>query len=198
MNAGAKNSPDPKSENKAHHVCPVSRADSLDTKWRRWFQNPKKILAPYVKEGMRVMDVGCGPGFFTIDMAEMVGESGRVIACDLQEGMLDKVRDKIKDTPFESRITLHRCEADRIGADEKVDFVLLMWMVHEVPNSPAFFGELESMLLPGGRILIVEPPFHVSKKAFAKMMDDIRQAGLEIVARPKTFLNKAVVAGKSL
>ena len=79
-------------------VCPVERANSLDSKLRRWIQNPLKILAPYLREGMSVLDIGCGPGFFTIDMAMMVGESGRVIAADLQEGMLERLRRKIAGT----------------------------------------------------------------------------------------------------
>jgi ubiquinone/menaquinone biosynthesis C-methylase UbiE len=41
---------------------------------------------------MTVLDIGCGPGFFTIDMARMVGDSGRVIAADLQAAMLQKAQ----------------------------------------------------------------------------------------------------------
>ena len=69
-------------------VCPVERAGSLDNRFRRWLQDPRKILSPHIKEGMTVLDLGCGPGYFTIDIAQMVGKSGRVIAADLQEGML--------------------------------------------------------------------------------------------------------------
>lgn len=47
-----------------NRVCPVELAGSLDNKIRKWFQNPQKILAPYIKEGMKVLDIGCGPGFF--------------------------------------------------------------------------------------------------------------------------------------
>ena len=54
-------------------VCPVEKADRLDTRIRRWLQNPQKILKPYIKEGMTVLDFGCGPGFFSVDMAQMVG-----------------------------------------------------------------------------------------------------------------------------
>ncbi len=50
-------------------VCPVALSGSLDNSIRRWLQNPKKILSPYIKEGMTVLDVGCGPGFFSIEMA---------------------------------------------------------------------------------------------------------------------------------
>ena len=72
-------------------VCPVALSGSLDNRIRRWLQNPEKILRPYITEGMAVLDVGCGPGFFSLEMARMVGKSGRVIAADMQEGMLQKV-----------------------------------------------------------------------------------------------------------
>ncbi|MEN8212415.1 MAG: methyltransferase domain-containing protein, partial [Thermodesulfobacteriota bacterium] len=81
-----------------NRVCPVEKAGSLDNKFRRWFQDPEKILRPYVNKGMTVLDLGCGPGFFSVDMAQMVGKSGRVIASDLQDGMLEKLQSKIQGT----------------------------------------------------------------------------------------------------
>jgi len=49
------------------HICPVERAGGLDNRIRRWLQNPQKILRLYIAEGMTVLDVGCGPGFFSLD-----------------------------------------------------------------------------------------------------------------------------------
>ena len=102
--------------NSNKRVCPVEIAGCLDNRIRRWIQNPQKILGPYIEEGMIVLDIGCGPGFFSIDMAQMVGKSGRVIAADLQEGMLQKLRDKIQGTELEERVTLHKCEGKKIGS----------------------------------------------------------------------------------
>ena len=76
----------------SNRICPVERAGHLDNRIRRWLQRPRNILAPYVKAGMTVLDIGCGPGFFTIDMARIVGDSGRVIAADLQAAMLQKAQ----------------------------------------------------------------------------------------------------------
>jgi ubiquinone/menaquinone biosynthesis C-methylase UbiE len=177
-------------------VCPVERAGGLDNRIRRRLQNPRKILGPYIEEGMTVLDVGCGPGFFSIDMAQMVGKSGRVIAADLQEGMLKKLRDKIQGTEIEERITLHKSEEDRIGVSEKVDFVLLFYVVHEVPNKEAFFGEVGKILKANGRVLMVEPPFHVSKKAFEDTIAQACAVGLTVVGRPKVLLSKAAVLKK--
>ena len=179
-----------------NRVCPVERAGSLDNRIRRWLQNPQKILGAYIEEGMTVLDVGCGPGFFSTDMAQMVGESGRVIAADLQEGMLEKLRDKIKGTELEGRITLHKCEGDKTGVCENVDFVLLFYVVHEVPNKEEFFNEIVNILKPNGQIFIIEPPFHVSKVAFEEAVRKAREAGLTEVERPKVFLSKTAILKK--
>ena len=142
---------------------------------------------------MTVLDLGCGPGFFTVDMARMVGETGRVIASDLQDGMLQKLKNKIRGTELEGRITLHRCEKNEIDLSESVDFVLAFYMVHEVPDKERFFREIASILKPDGRLLLVEPPFHVSRKAFEATVETAQKAGFLLVERPKVFFGKAVV-----
>jgi ubiquinone/menaquinone biosynthesis C-methylase UbiE len=159
-------------------------------------QNPKRILGPYIKEGMTVLDFGCGPGFFSVSLAQMVGESGRVIAADLQEGMLQKLREKIEGTELENRITLHKCEEDKIGIADNVDFVLAFYIVHEVVNKEGLFTEIETILKPNGQLLIVEPPFHVSKKAFEETIGKANTAGFTEVKRPKVLFNKAVLLKK--
>ncbi|WP_413831289.1 class I SAM-dependent methyltransferase [Desulfobacula sp.] len=177
-------------------ICPVEMAGSLDLKIRRWVQNPKKILKHYIQEGMHVLELGCGPGFFTIDIAQMIGKKGKVIAVDLQEGMLQKVRDKIKGTKLEKRIILHKCDENKIGISKKVDFILLFYMVHEVRDKESLFTEIESILKPNGKILIVEPPFHVSKKAFEDTIKKASEAGFTFVGKPKIFLSKTAVLKK--
>lgn len=179
-----------------NHVCPVERAGILDFRIRRWLQDPQKILRPYIEEGVTVLDIGCGPGFFSIDMAQMVGRSGRLIASDLQEGMLRKLREKIQGTELEERITLHKCEQNKVGLSVNVDFVLAFYVVHEVPNLKMFFEEIESILKPNGQFLIVEPPFHVSKTAFGEMIRKARDAGFKPVEGPKVLLSKTVILKK--
>ncbi len=179
-----------------NRVCPVERAGGLDNKIRRWIQNPKKLLGPYIEEGMTVLDIGCGPGFFSIDIAQMVGKSGRVIAADLQEGMLQKLRDKIHGTEFEERITPHKCEANKIGVSVDVGFILLSYVVHEIPDEKAFFCEIESILKPDGHILIVEPSFHVSKTEFEETVKNTRGFGFIDNKGPKLLFSRTAVLKK--
>jgi ubiquinone/menaquinone biosynthesis C-methylase UbiE len=179
---------------KNKRVCPVERAGGLDNKVRGLLQNPRKIFGNYVKEGMTALDLGCGPGFFSVEMARMVGESGRVVSTDLQEGMLQKLKNKIQGTEIEKRIKLHKCEEDKIGVSENVDFVLAFYMVHEVPDQKKFFEEIKSILRPNGKALIVEPKlFHVSKGAFKETITKAKEIGLEPVERPRIFLSRAMI-----
>jgi ubiquinone/menaquinone biosynthesis C-methylase UbiE len=179
--------------NQKNRVCPVTLAGGLDNRIRRWLQNPRKILGAYIKEGMTVLDVGCGPGFFSIELAQMVGKSGRVIAADLQEGMLQKLRDKIQGTELEERITLHKCEKNKLGLSENVDFVLAFYMVHEVPDHQGLLKEIKSILKPTGYVLIVEPPFHTSKTEFEETVRKAQDVGLKTIDRPKIFPNRVVI-----
>ncbi|WP_406661738.1 methyltransferase domain-containing protein [Methanolobus sp. ZRKC3] len=177
-------------------VCPSEIAGILDNSIRRWFQEPQKILAPYVNEGMTVLDLGCGPGFLSTTIAQIVGNSGRVIAADLQEGMLRKLRNKIRNTEFEQRITLHKCKEDEIGVSEKVDLVIAFYMLHEVPYQEKTLNEIGSILKPKGRLLLAEPYIHVSKNAFEKTIKKALNAGFTVVERPDIPFSRAVVLKK--
>ena len=178
------------------HICPTCGAVGLDNLFRKLVHNPQKILTPFIKEGMTVLDIGCGPGFFSLEIAKMLNGAGKIIAADVQEGMLEKIRKKIKGTNLEQEIELHKSDFEKIGIVEKIDFVLAFWMLHEVRNQARFFEELATILKPNGRILIIEPKIHVSKKEFDAMNYKIKEHGFTIIESPKVFFSRAIVLGK--
>ncbi len=168
------------------HICRARHSFALDNFIRRLFQKPLKIAGPYIKKGDRVIDMGCGPGFFSIAMAKMAGPSGQVIALDLQREMLDKVARKARKKGLEDRIRLHQCPQDNLGLDPdiKANFILAFYMVHETPDPRKFFIQAKPHLKPGGRFLVVEPRFHVTRKKFAQISEYALDAGFEIIGRP--------------
>jgi ubiquinone/menaquinone biosynthesis C-methylase UbiE len=174
-------------------TCPVEFAGGLDNRIRRFLQNPRKLLGSHITKGMTVLDLGCGPGFFSIEIAKLLSGSGKVIAADLQEGMLEKVKNKIKGTELDKIIEIHKCESTKIGVSEKVDFVLVFYMIHEVTNPDELLKELKSILKPGGRIYIIEPKFHVSKNSFESMVGKIKNLGFKIIGTPKIFFSRTVL-----
>ena len=181
------------STGKRPHLTPVERAGAFESPLRRRFQNPFKILKPYIKKGMTVLDLGCGPGFFSIELAKLLDGSGKVIAADLQQGMLERVRQKINGTELEQLIKLHKCYEESINLTDKVDFVLAFYTIHEVSHQDNLFKELKSILKPGGEIFIIEPKFHVPRQLFNDTVNKMIEIGFEITERPKVFLSRAVL-----
>jgi SAM-dependent methyltransferase len=145
---------------------------------------------------MVVMDLGCSSGFVTLDLAELVGRSGKVIACNVQEGMFQKIRGRIAGTDLEQRIVLRQWHDGRIDFSEPIDFVLLFYMVHETTDQTSLFNAIGAILKPQGQVLVVEPPFHVTSEAFEQTMRRARDAGLVPAGMPKIPFSKAVLLEK--
>jgi ubiquinone/menaquinone biosynthesis C-methylase UbiE len=179
-------------------VCPPSCCITFDNPVRRLFQNPYKILRPYIKPGWTILDVGPGMGYFTIPMAKMAGDTGKVIAADIQPEMLEGVRRKATKESVSGRIKLHQSKPESLDINEAIDFCLTFWMVHEVPDRQRFLGEIVSLLKAGGLLLIVEPKVHVSKKSFEATISIAKGLGLTIVSEPKIFISYAALLKKTL
>ena len=166
-----------------NRVCPARHAWVLDNSLRRWLQNPRRILKPLVSPGDHVLDMGCGPGFWTLPLAELVGPSGHVVAVDLQEAMLEKVGKKAAARGLAGRITLHPCREDDPGLLPSMppfDFMLLYYMVHETPDPGHLLEALRPWLRPGGTLLVVEPTLHVTREMFEEVLEKAWDLGYSL------------------
>ena len=175
------------------HVCPRWLCFTFDNVFRKLLHDPYKILQTYIKEGDTVLDVGPGIGYFTIPLAKMVGDSGRVIAADIQQKMLSAIKKRAKQQDVEGRIILQLSSSDSLGVDIKVDFILAFWMVHEVPDKPLFLAQLRSLLKDDGRFLLVEPKFHVTKRKFTASVRLALKAGFALDDSPQISLSKSAL-----
>ncbi len=170
-----------------HRVCPWWIGYFLASPIRRWLTKPEKIVAPYVRPGNTVLEPGPGMGFFTLSMAQMVGESGRVIAVDLQPRMLDRLKRRAAQAQLGNRIDARLCSADSLGIEDlsgKVDFTLAFAMVHELPDGHPFFSEIAKASKTGARLLISEPGGHVKPEKFQAEIQQAQAAGFEVVEEP--------------
>jgi len=174
-------------------VFPASRAGWLASSLRKLWQNPDAILDGLVHTGDTVVDIGCGPGFFTLPLARMTGQEGCVIAVDLQEEMLRMMHQRAERAGLAKHIRRHQCLAGTIGLAIQADFILAFHIAHETPDVAAFLREIHGMLRPGARLLLSEPRFHVTKEAFQRTLALAVEAGMRIASIPRIRLSRSAV-----
>lgn len=164
----------------AGRVCPTWVGYLLLNPFRKLVENPDRILGPFVRPGMTVLEPGCGMGYFTLPLARLVGPHGRVVAVDLQAKMLSVLRGRVNKAGLSDRIELRLAESGGLGLKDlvgEVDLAAALHMVHEVPDQAAFFSELRETLKPEGRLLIIEPKGHVSRTQFEQTVIAAEKAG---------------------
>jgi len=155
-----------------------------------------EIVKPYAEEGMIVLDVGCGMGFFSLPMAELVGEKGRVVCIDLQEKMIKGLLGRAKKAGLTDRIDARVCSQSSLGVSDlaaKIDFALAFALVHEVPDKNLLFSEIHRTMKPGAKLLFAEPSGHVSKLDFEGTVSLAQSMGFEVVEDLKVRRSHAVL-----
>lgn len=175
------------------HACPSWLSFSLTNSFRRKLQDPEKILGEFINPGSTVLDLGCGPGYFTVPMARMTGEAGRVIGADIQEAMLGKMPARAARDGVSDRISPVRCSRDDIAVRDAVDFVLTFWMVHEVSDRERLFRQIYGVMKKDARYLLVEPKVHVPRKTYERIIQTAETAGLKRVKEPSVSLSRSMV-----
>lgn len=180
------------------HVCPWWLAYTFDNPLRRLFHKPELIFAPYLKEGMIAADLGCGMGYFSIGMAHIVGDSGKINAVDLQQQMLDILMKRAAKAGVANRINTVLCKDDDIKVADEVDFALAFWMVHETPNQKEFLNQIYNIMKHDGKLLIAEPKMHVSRKEFNTTVSIAQETGFKnIDAQKKVRLSHSALFEKA-
>ena len=149
----------------------ASRRQSLPCPvWLRWFvelDNPftKTNRAAFIaetlslSEGMTVLDAGCGPGRLAVPLARGVGPAGRVVALDIQPGMLARTKAKTEAVGCMNVEFIAAALGDGKLPANHFDRVVLVTVLGEIPNRAEALAELFRALKPGGILAIVEVIF---------------------------------------
>ena len=153
---------------------------------------PRDLL---IRAGLRVgivaADVGCGPGFFALPAAQIVGPAGRVYAVDIHREMLEAVQNKARDAGLPNIETVLAKESAIPLPDGVAQVVLLAFVLHEAVDPAAFAREAARILAPGGHLLLLEwkreempagPPMH-DRVTPQEAEGWLTSAGLRIVDR---------------
>lgn len=179
------------------HTCPWWLGYTFDNPLRRLVHDPVEILGSFVEPGQTVVDIGCGLGYFSIALANIVGPNGKVIALDIQSQMIQRARHRAESQNVADRIDFRLCDANLLGVNGPVDFALAFWVVHEVTEPKNLLVEVRSFLKPQGRLLIAEPKWHVPAGRFAETAELARNVGFQTSKGPVVRFSRAVVCSPS-
>ena len=160
---------------------------------RLWLEKPQRFLAELVRPGMSAADIGCGLGFYTRYLAQMVGDTGLVYAVDMQESMLNFARRKIRRAGLTDRVEFLQCAENDIKLSQPLDFALTMHVVHEVPDRSRFLEQIRSVLKPQGYYLMCEPKGHCSRELFESILNDATAAGLKKIDSPSIPMGRTAL-----
>ncbi|RLI10094.1 SAM-dependent methyltransferase [Candidatus Bathyarchaeota archaeon] len=138
------------------------------------FVNPYGLLnAAGLKSGQKVLEVGCGPGFFTIPAAKIVGEKGKVYTLDVNPVAVETVRRKIKEKDLKN-IEVILADASETGLpDESIDVAFLFGVVHALGDVDAVIWEMHRVLKAKG-VLSIQKSWWSEKK----LLDAVTKNGL--------------------
>jgi ubiquinone/menaquinone biosynthesis C-methylase UbiE len=151
---------------------------------RRLWENPEKILQPYLRPGMKVLDVGCGMGYFSFDVAKMVRPGGKVVCVDLQERMIRTLVKRARRRGLLDLIDHRVCSEHSLGIEDlagELDFAIAFHVAHETPDAGAMLAQVHATLKAGAQLLLVEPKGHVSVEDFRETLEAARRAGFSSV-----------------
>jgi ubiquinone/menaquinone biosynthesis C-methylase UbiE len=178
----------PQGQARPPHTCPVWLGYLLANPLRRLVESPQKLVLPLVKSGDRVLELGPGLGFFTLSLAGAVGPSGKVVCVDVQPGMLDRLGRRLRKRGLAEHVERRLCSQDDLGLQgehERCDLALAIHVVHETVLPAATLGALAACLRPGGQLLLVEAPGHVSREVWQAEVSALERAGLVRVPHPR-------------
>ena len=135
--------------------CPASLAWIVKNPIRRRYMRP--VLSRVgIRAGERVLELGPGPGAFSLDAARMLGPAGRLIAVDIQPEMIARLERRAREAGV-SNIETHVAGAHTLPLeDESVDRAFLVTVLPEIPDRPRALAELRRVIRPGGVLSVTE------------------------------------------
>jgi ubiquinone/menaquinone biosynthesis C-methylase UbiE len=140
-----------------HLPCPSSLSFLLENPFVNRVAGAQLLLdRAGVRPGMRVLDVGCGPGRITLPAAQRVGANGEVVALDIQPAMLQRLQKKLEAQKVANVRLLHAGAGEGKTEPESFDRAFLVTVLGEIPDKAAALREIYRALKPDGILSITE------------------------------------------
>jgi predicted methyltransferase len=139
------------------HVMGAAGMSWLERPEREEEEQPQRVIdALDIREGQTVADLGAGSGYFSFRMAPKVGNAGKVLAVDIQEEMLNVVRQRARREGIKNVLAIRSSESDAKLPPDSVDLLLMVDVYHELEYPYEVMRSVVKALKPGGRVALVE------------------------------------------
>ena len=137
------------------------------------FRKPDKLLkAAGLKQGQKVLEVGCGPGFFTIPAAKIVGEEGFVYAVDVHPLAIERVKEKIRRAEIKNVRPVLANASNSGLPDQSIDLAFLFGLQYIAGGLENVIGEMYRILKPGGVL-----SFEKTRGSEKKLIEEVERGG---------------------
>jgi ubiquinone/menaquinone biosynthesis C-methylase UbiE len=135
----------------------IRQRQELLSEQREATLHPEALLRRLgLAKGDTIADIGCGPGFFTLPAAEIVGDGGVVLAADIQGEMLSAIRSRAAEQGLTNVHVVKTSDKEIPIPDASCDVVLLAFVLDEVEQRSSFLHRAARLLKPGGRLAVLE------------------------------------------
>ena len=170
-------------------VMGVAGAGWLERTEREREEAPSKAIeALDLKPGMVIADIGAGSGYYTSRMAKKVAPAGRVIATDIQPGMIEILERRIKSEGLGNVTTILGAIDDPKLQPNSIDLAIMVDVYHELQQPQLFLQRLKPAFKPGGRLVLLEfrkedpnvPILEVHKMSVAEVRAELEAEGYAI------------------
>lgn len=134
--------------------------------------------------------------FFSLPLANLVGERGKIVCVDLQEKMIKGLMRRAKKAGLAERIDARICDRNSLKVNDlasKIDFAIVFALVHEVPDKKRLFSEVYASMKQTGKLLLAEPKGHVSRLDFDKTVSTAQSVGFEVLRDLEIQRSRAVL-----
>jgi SAM-dependent methyltransferase len=166
--------------------CPASLDWLVDNPIRRWEMRPV-LDRVGIRPGERVLELGPGPGAFTMEAAQRVGPEGRLIAVDIQPKMIAQVEKRVREAGL-TNVETHVSDAYHLPLDDaSVDRAFLVTVLPEVPDQSRALTELRRVIKPGGQLSITEEFFDPDYPFAFETVRRVEAAGFKLDRRFGNF-----------
>jgi ubiquinone/menaquinone biosynthesis C-methylase UbiE len=162
-------------------IFPAKRAGSLLNPMRRLIQSPTRTVQRMaLARTDKVLEIGCGPGYFSRAIAEAVPE-GSLVLFDLQREMLELARQRLPDI---AHVEYIQGDASSLPfPDALFDAALLVLVLGEVPDQDRCIAEVARVVLRGGNVTFAESRRDGDFIPFGQLQARAEKHGLELVER---------------